>query len=124
MKVLITKAAALVLLWALCLCTVFWSVNVLLYSDFIGLAIYYESKLTNILLAILWNLSLFFALPISGWLADSRFGNFKVFRAGCVLIFQGSVMISVSILVANNLSKQISLITIEILSPISYFLLF
>ena len=30
--------------------------------------------------------------PLSGWLADAKFGNFKVFRAGAVLLFIASVM--------------------------------
>ena len=90
MKVLITKAAALVLLWTLCLCTSVWSMFMFLYSDFIGLAMYYESKLAYFLMAILVPLLSFtFAVPLSGWLADSQFGNFKVFRAGCVLMFSG-----------------------------------
>ena len=30
--------------------------------------------------------------PLSGWLADSKFGNYKVFRAGAVLLFIVTVM--------------------------------
>ena len=37
------------------------------------------------------------AIPLSGWLADQKFGNFKVFRAGCVLMFLGSVLLCLGI---------------------------
>ena len=100
MKLLITKAAALVLLWTLCLCTALWSVNELvhpLYKRLVPI-----KNITYLILAPPTVLVLI-ALPLSGWLADSRFGNFKVFRAGCVLMFLGSVLLCVCCLVERNL---------------------
>ena len=32
------------------------------------------------------------AAPLSGWLADAKFGNYKVFRFGVVLLFIFTVM--------------------------------
>ena len=45
-----------------------------------------------------WSLSISLALsgvvsaPLSGWLADAKFGNYKVFRVGAVLLFISAVM--------------------------------
>ena len=99
----ITKAAALVLLWTLCLCAAFWSVAELVSPVYKELA---QSKV-KIHLTYLFELPSFLlvliALPLTGWLADSRFGNFKVFRAGCVLMFLGNVLLCVCTLVDANL---------------------
>ena len=34
----------------------------------------------------------FLAAPMTGWLADVQFGNYKVFRTGVVLLFISSVL--------------------------------
>ena len=34
----------------------------------------------------------FLSAPLSGWLADAKFGNYKVFRAGTVLLFMSTVL--------------------------------
>ena len=46
------------------------------------------------------------AVPLSGWLADQKFGNFKVFKAGCVLMFLGSVLLCLGILVLKNIDSN------------------
>ena len=46
------------------------------------------------------------AVPLSGWLADQKFGNFKVFKAGCVLTFLGSVLLCLGILVLKNIDSN------------------
>ena len=46
------------------------------------------------------------AIPLSGWLADQKFGNFKVFKAGCVLMFLGSVLLCLGILVLKNIDSN------------------
>ena len=123
MKFLITKAAALVLLWTLCVSTALWSVGLLVYSMY-GEINEQETKLTNILLIVLPSLIILPALPLSGWLADSRFGNFKVFRAGCVLMFLGSVLISICVLVATNLNNKASVIARTVAGTISHLISF
>ena len=45
-------------------------------------------------------------IPLSGWLADQKFGNFKVFRAGCVLMFLGSVSLCLEILVLTYIDSN------------------
>ena len=118
MKFLITKAAALVLIWNLCLSTTLWSTYSLAHPVIESVTtVETESILYTILIAIV-----LLALPLSGWLADSRFGNFKVFRAGCVLMFLGSVLLCVCILIVNNSDNEVSLVTSEVLSP--FFVLF
>ena len=44
-------------------------------------------------------------IPLSGWLADQKFGNFKVFKAGCVHMFLGSVLLCLGILVLKNIDR-------------------
>ena len=98
MKLLITKAAALVLLWTLCLCTASWSVEELIGPVYKGLAKSKGMAHLTYLIAMPSTVLVLIALPLSGWLADSRFGNFKVFRAGCVLMFLGNVLLRVCVL--------------------------
>ena len=117
MKCSITKAAALVLLWTLCGCTATFSIGLLVYS-FYGVK-YSNNGYTNVLRIVVPFIAAIPALPISGWLADSRFGNFKVFRAGCTLLFLGSVLSCVSILVVVNLSSQASFITSTVIGTVS-----
>ena len=100
---LITKAAALVLLWTLCLCTAFWSVEELIGPVYKGLARSKGMAHLTYLIAMPSTVLVLIALPLSGWLADSQFGNFKVFRAGCVLMFLGNVLLCVCTLVEANL---------------------
>ena len=120
MKVLVTKAAALVLLWTLCLCTALWSISELTGALYKGLN--RNETVPTLQILIPSTVLITFALPLSGWLADSRFGNFKVFRAGCVLMFLGSVMMCVCILVDNNfnLSRYQALYIVSVVTvPIS-----
>ena len=99
---MITKTAALVLLWTLCLCTAFWSVVELVGPTYKELA-HSRNKIHLTYLIVLPSAALvLLALPLSGWLADSRFGNFKMFRAGCVLMFLGNVLLCASNLVDAN----------------------
>ena len=46
------------------------------------------------------------AIPLSGWMADQKFGNFKVFKAGCVVMFLGSVLLCLGILVLKNIDSN------------------
>ena len=123
MKLLITKAAVLVLLWTFCTCTALW-----LFVRFAEVAdhmysIWIKKKSRPAFLALLVSpvaVSLV-ALPLSGWLADSRFGNFKVFRAGCVLTLTGSVLVCMHILLITNLQTPTSFYISVVLSPISHF---
>ena len=100
---LITKAAALVLLWTLCLCMAFWSVVELVSPVYKGLGRSKNKIHLTYLVVLPSSLLVLVALPLTGWLADSRFGNFKVFRAGCVLMFLGNVLLCVCTIVDANL---------------------
>ena len=117
MKLLITKAAALVLLWTLCLSTALWSVSELVHPLNKGLI---QSEHISYLTMALTSVLVLFALPLSGWLADSQFGNFKVFRAGCVLMFMGSVLLCLCFLVKENfnLSHYQALLICSILTMV------
>ena len=117
MKCLITKAAALVLLWTLCFSIALWSDALLIFHLYTEGLSKNQRTTADILLMVLPSLILLPALPLSGWLADSRFGNFKVFRAGCVLMFLGSVLLCVCTLVVKNL--QVPVVSGKLLVSIS-----
>ena len=86
-----SKGAFLVLLWTL---LTFSVSSGIVY--FLAEAIYIPSDLSIqlqwwVILIPILSLSLVSA-PLSGWLADAKFGNYKVFRAGAVLLFIVTVM--------------------------------
>ena len=109
---MIPKAAAVVLLWNLCFCAAMWS-TYRLVNPVIRSVTSAETEL-GILVVVAA-----FALSLSGWLADSQFGNFKVFRAGCVLMFLGSVLLCVCILIVNNVDERMSMVTGKVLGSVS-----
>ena len=84
-----SKPAALVLVWTLCSCTALWSINSTTHNAYRGLK--WTGNQSFVLSSAVPAVVIVFAIPFSGWLADSRFGNFKVFKAGSVLLFIGSV---------------------------------
>ena len=61
--------------------------------------------------------------PLSGWLADARLGNYKVFKIGCVFVFFASVMACVDVMVLRNLAENnfVSLVVSAVIVPIVYF---
>ena len=85
-----SKGAFLVLLWTL---LTFSVSNCLIY--FLTEAVEIPSDLSVniqwVILIPILSLSLVSG-QLSGWLADSKFGNYKVFRAGAVLVFISTVM--------------------------------
>ena len=80
-----SKGAFLVLLWTL---LVFF-VGVSIYEQMTDLADH--SYPVNLLYLCPLFVTLLSA-PLSGWLADAKFGNYKVFRAGAVLLFISTVI--------------------------------
>ena len=122
MKCSINKAAVLILLWTLCGCITTYSIELLLYA-FYGVR-YTKNSSTIVFQIVVPSMVIIAALPISGWLADSRFGNFKVFRVGCKLLFLGSVLSCVSMLVVANLSSQVSFIAGTVIGIVSQLLSF
>ena len=81
-----SKGAYLVLLWALLLSIVSFALQRL-----IGISRVASQKEINWLNSIPLVGSLV-AAPLSGWLADAKFGNYKVFRFGVILMFISTVM--------------------------------
>ena len=118
MKLLITKAVVLVLLWTFCTCTALWSI--VCFGSVVDTTHYVQvkSQVVHVLLTCSPFATFIVALPLSGWLADSRFGNFKVFRAGCALTFLGSVLVCVHMLLLANLSRPAVFYASVVLNPI------
>ena len=84
-----SKGAFLVLLWTL---LAFTSVSLILHASTITFNIsddlFSPTKWLYSFLIFVGLLS----SPLSGWLADAKFGNYKVFRVGAVLLFISTVM--------------------------------
>ena len=82
-----SKGAFLVLLWTL-----------LVFSSFSHILINFNHQMlwpsapSRWLTAIPFLMLIFVSAPLSGWLADAKFGNYKVFRAGAVLLFISTVI--------------------------------
>ena len=84
-----SKGAFLVLLWTL----LTFSVSRCLFFNFTFKPVHID--LSVHIQWVIWVLIIILLLvsaPLSGWLADAKFGNHKVFRAGAVLLFIASVM--------------------------------
>lgn len=117
-----SKAAALVLMWSLFLSISIWSTNTLTHPVYSGLKLNH-----NVLFAVIGSIPLVvvvISIPLSGWLADAKFGNFKVFKGGSIMLFFGSVLVCVCTLAVTSQPKdsQPSLIISAVLGPVSNFL--
>ena len=100
-----SKGACLILLWTLLIfivCTSFYYSAISFYSPLRWLV-------------IIPALVAFLSAPLFGWLADAKFGNYKVFRAGTVLLFISTVLnclfliLEELVLENNNVLKWINL---------------
>ena len=95
------KGAALVLLWIILISasvlTLWHTIRILTDN------IEFNENLLWIPVIVAMCVS-FLCAPLSGWLADARLGNYKVFKIGCVFLFFASVLACVDVLVlpANN----------------------
>ena len=122
MKFLIDKPVTIVLVWTIFISlALFWNLDQLLGQVYRHLIKNISDKLYS-MLVFFPPAVLLFTIPLSGYLADSRFGNFKVFRAGCVLLFLGSVLVCVCVLVVTNLNTHASLTTAIVIGPLSILL--
>ena len=65
--------------------------------------------------------------PISGWLADAKFGNYKVFRVGVVLMFMSAVIncffliLEAMVLRSDYVLERIQLLAVGSLFAVSFF---
>ena len=103
-----SKGAYLVLLW-----TMLNSIVIRSLYNLINIIVHF--KHTEWLFPIPVVLA-FLSAPLSGWLADAKFGNYKVFRAGAVLLFIATVINCLVLVLEklvwenNNLLKWIHLL--------------
>ena len=80
-----SKGAFLVLLWTLLI-----SITLLSLGYFMKIIVYVSNLIEYLPFSPV--LIIFVSIPLSGWLADAKFGNYKVFRVGTVLLFIATVM--------------------------------
>ena len=116
-----SKGAALVLLW-------FILGNVsstILYNFYPKLASVLIPKDSNRwILDVVMGILFLVCAPLSGWLADARLGNYRVFRTGFMFLFFASVMVCVGVLVLENVpaNNYASLVLSAVIVPIVYLL--
>ena len=83
-----SKGALLVLLWTLLVgigCTSSLHIIVNSTAHCASAQLKWSLSITSVLSGVV-------SAPLSGWLADAKFGNYKVFRVGAVLLFISAVM--------------------------------
>ena len=54
--------------------------------------------------------------PLCGWLADARFGKYRVFKTGSILLFSAMVMLCLCLLVFSN--KHVPPVVVVVITPI------
>ena len=105
-----SKGAYLVLLWTLLTAFVEFS----LYSSLTDIQVTLPIvKQANWLISVPIAVALF-SIPLTGWLADARFGNYRVFRAGTVILFISTVVNCLLLLLESQLPKENQVILIWI----------
>ncbi len=121
-----SKAAGLVLLWSVCLCISIWSTDAMTHPVYSSLKKIMNNNYLFPTIGCIPLVVVVISIPLSGWLADAKYGNFKVFKVGSVMLFVGSVLVSVCTLAVTSQPKlsQMSLIISAILGPISNFVSF
>ena len=94
-----SKGAFLVLLW-----TTLLSVNLDQFCKNI-LSSFHNNRISNYGLFLLVPLS--FCIPLAGWLADAKFGNYKVFKVGSALSFLAATLgQTISVLIENQIISE------------------
>ena len=59
--------------------------------------------------------------PLTGWLADSKLGNYRMFKYGCFALFNAGVFCCICVLILENTSNHIlSLVISGAIVPILY----
>ena len=104
MRCCYSRATALVFMWSLNVSTSVWSYNEVKENI-------YNELTTNgvihfVFKSLVSTLTVVVGIPLSGWLADQKFGNFKVFKSGCALMFLGSLLLCLGILVLKNIDSN------------------
>ena len=100
-----SKRAFLVLFWTLLL-------------SFVSLSLYYlnvevfAGKVSKWFLVLLV-LTVLIAAPLSGWLANAKLGNYRVFKIGCVSLFVSTVMTCL-VFVVKEFGFEISTVLVSI----------
>ena len=56
--------------------------------------------------------------PLCGWLADARFGKYRVFKTGSILLFSVAVMLCLCLLVYSN--KHVPPVVVVVITPIVF----
>ena len=117
-----SKGAFLVLLWTTLISFVLSS----LYYTFVESSIHYLNDLSTPMkwLLLITILVGFVSAPLFGWLADTKFGNYKVFKVGAVSLFITTVINCLFlILETQNLKINSMLTSIHLCLGYSFFML-
>ncbi len=96
-----SKGAFLVLLWIFLMVATCWSIICLfsqLFQHTTRESVYFYVALIPLTLLVA-------VAPLAGWLADARYGNFKVFKFGVILLFFASVLACISLLIDPEIEE-------------------
>ena len=68
---------------------------------------------------------LFVSAPLAGWLADVKLGNYQVFRIGSILLFLGSILGCLCLLILENVGEHngLALIFSSVVAPTIMYIL-
>ena len=108
-----SKGAFLVLLW-----TALISTTVSPFCDDLFTNL---KKMQNYYYGFFLLIPLVICLPLIGWLADAKFGNYKVFKAGAVLMFTAAVVNNTSSLLTENKIITEGIVALQIIIILSCF---
>ena len=100
-----SKATTLIFIWSLSVSTTVWFYSELAQEHFYS-KLATSRVLDYIFKHLLSTLIIAISIPLSGWLADQKFGNYKVFKVGSVLMFLGSLLLCLGILVLMNIDSN------------------
>ena len=96
-----SKGAALVLLWIILISASVLTLLHVIHNLTLPFGLNSKKVFVWISFVVLC-VSCLVCAPLTGWLADARLGNYKVFKTGCVFLFIASVMVCLYVLVITN----------------------
>ena len=111
-----SKGALLVLIWIGVVNFVFWS----FMSDYYSSLIASNSNGTKVFFQNLWSVCLTASPVVAGWLADTKFGMYKVAKVGMLLIFLCSVLNCAMMLARERLHEMFYIVCFGVISSLFY----
>ena len=110
-----SKGAFLVLMWTLLLTIASISFTYS-FKKSIHLALSDYPSISKNWLGLIPLSAAMFIAPLSGWLADAKFGNYRVFRAGTVLLFMSTMINCLLLIIVELVSEDYKMLRLVLIS--------